>query len=104
MVRSSASSAFCLVESSLTASVSAMIAVRFSVCRAVISLIGLMVPSEFYGVAAAGRPTLNIGDVTGEIPIILRDADCGCSISVGDVDGLVSRILRLRAGSIDSPQ
>jgi colanic acid biosynthesis glycosyl transferase WcaI len=61
---------------------------------------GLMVPSKFYGVAAAGRPTLYIGDVTGEIPTILGDADCGCSIAVGDVDGLVSWILRLR----DSPE
>ena len=55
-----------------------------------------MVPCKFYGVAAAGRPTIYIGDVTGEIPAILRDADCGSAIAVGDVGGLVECIARLR--------
>jgi len=54
-----------------------------------------MVPCKFYGVAAAGRPTLYIGDVAGEIPEILRDADCGSAIRIGDVDGLVNCVLRL---------
>jgi len=63
------------------------------------ALEGLMVPSKFYGVAAAGRPTLYVGDVTGEIPSILRDADCGKAVPVGDVDGLVECIQRL----CDSP-
>jgi len=44
--------------------------------------------SKFYGIRPAGRPTIYIGDVTGEIPTILSDADCGSSIAVGDVDGL----------------
>jgi glycosyltransferase involved in cell wall biosynthesis len=57
---------------------------------------GLMVPSKFYGVAAAGRPTVYIGDIAGEIPAILRDADCGHAISIGDIQGLVDCILRLR--------
>jgi glycosyltransferase involved in cell wall biosynthesis len=48
------------------------------------------------GVAAAGRPTIYIGDVTGEIPAILSDADCGSAIAVGDVGGLVECIARLR--------
>ncbi len=60
------------------------------------ALEGLMVPSKFYGVAAAGRPTLYIGDVAGEIPAILQDADCGSSVAVGDIDGLVRSILELR--------
>jgi glycosyltransferase involved in cell wall biosynthesis len=60
------------------------------------ALEGLMVPSKFYGVAAAGRPTLFIGDVMGEIPAILHAADCGSAVSVGDVDGLAQYILRLR--------
>jgi glycosyltransferase involved in cell wall biosynthesis len=60
------------------------------------ALEGLMVPSKFYGVAAAGRPTLFIGDVKGEIPAILRAADCGTAVSVGDADGLAEYILRLR--------
>jgi glycosyltransferase involved in cell wall biosynthesis len=63
------------------------------------SLEGLMVPCKFYGVAAAGRPTVFVGDVTGEIPTILRDADCGSAIPIGDVDGLIECILRLRDSS-----
>src|SRR5262249_25035559 len=60
------------------------------------TLEGLMVPCKFYGIAAAGRPTIYIGDVAGEIPAILRDADCGKAIPIGDSRGLVDCILRLR--------
>jgi glycosyltransferase involved in cell wall biosynthesis len=60
------------------------------------ALENFMVPCKFYGAAAAGRPTIYIGDVTGEIPAILRDADCGSAVEVGDVDGLVECIARLR--------
>lgn len=47
------------------------------------SLEGTIVPSKFYGVAAAGRPTLFIGSLTGEIPRILREARCGFSVEIG---------------------
>ena len=60
------------------------------------ALEGLMVPSKFYGVAAAGRPTIHIGDPGGERPAILKGADCGSAIAIGDVDGLVGCIARLR--------
>jgi glycosyltransferase involved in cell wall biosynthesis len=60
------------------------------------ALENFMVPSKFYGVAAAGRPTIYIGDATGEIPTILKDADCGDTVAVGDVDSLVECILRLQ--------
>ena len=46
------------------------------------SLEGLMVPSNFYGTAAAGRPMLYIGDVQGEIPELIRTAQCGFSVEV----------------------
>lgn len=52
------------------------------------SLEGLIVPSKFYGIAAAGRPTLFIGDPDGEIPQILREENCGRTCAVGDVDGV----------------
>jgi colanic acid biosynthesis glycosyl transferase WcaI len=57
---------------------------------------GLMVPCKFFGIAAAGRPTVYIGDVDGEIPLILNAADCGRTIPVGDVEGLVGYITQLR--------
>lgn len=60
------------------------------------ALEGLMVPCKFFGIAAAGRPTIYIGDVEGEIPAILNAADCGYAVPVGDADGLAQSITRLR--------
>jgi len=57
---------------------------------------GCIVPSKFYGIAAAGRAVLFIGDTEGEIAAILREARCGESVSVGDSAGLVRLIVRLR--------
>ncbi len=56
---------------------------------------GLIVPSKFYGIAAAGRPTIFIGDVHGEIPNILLDHDCGFSVAIGEVQRLVHVIRQL---------
>jgi colanic acid biosynthesis glycosyl transferase WcaI len=57
------------------------------------SLEGLIVPSKFYGIAAAGRPTIFIGSKNGEIPCILREAQCGFSIEKGQAE-VVSRVIR----------
>ena len=43
---------------------------------------GLVVPSKFYGIAAAGRAMLYIGDREGEIPQLIRSAQCGFSVEV----------------------
>ena len=59
------------------------------------SLEGLIVPSKFYGVAAAGRPTLFIGSKKGEIPHILRTAECGFSIEIGQAEEASRIILEL---------
>ena len=56
------------------------------------SLEGLIVPSKFYGIAAAGRPTIFVGDQNGEIPRILRETGSGCTVSIGDSVGLANRI------------
>jgi len=58
---------------------------------------GLIVPSKFYGVAAAGRPTVFIGDVDGEIARVLRRHDCGISIPEGDGAALARTLLDLSA-------
>lgn len=50
------------------------------------SLEGLIVPSKFYGIAAAGRPVLYIGDPDGEIPRIIRSEKCGLTISPGEAE------------------
>jgi len=60
------------------------------------ALEGLIVPSKFYGVAAAGRPVLFVGDPDGEIPLLLAAHDCGLCVREGDGAGLAAAIRRLR--------
>lgn len=62
------------------------------------TLEGLIVPSKFYGIAAAGRPIINIGDPEGEIARILERERCGWSFCIGEVDALTACILRLSSG------
>ena len=57
------------------------------------SLEGLIVPSKFYGIAAAGRLTIFIGSKNGEIPRILQEAQCGFSIEKGQAEE-ASRVIR----------
>jgi colanic acid biosynthesis glycosyl transferase WcaI len=59
------------------------------------NLEGFMVPSKFYGIAAAGRPTLFIGATDGEIAKLIDQNDCGFTVSPGDAHSLASRILEL---------
>ena len=56
---------------------------------------GLIVPSKFYGIAAAGRPSIFIGDPEGEIPCLLREGQCGYSVSAGNTELLKQHILAL---------
>jgi glycosyltransferase involved in cell wall biosynthesis len=56
---------------------------------------GLVVPSKFYGVAAAGRPMLFVGDPEGEIAGMIRAAGAGVAVATGDVQGLAGVIIRL---------
>lgn len=60
------------------------------------ALEGLIVPSKFYGIAAAARPTLFVGDLDGEIARIIRQFECGYSVEVGNSDALVRYIRLLR--------
>ncbi|MGA6828432.1 glycosyltransferase family 4 protein [Nitrospira sp. NS4] len=59
------------------------------------ALEGLIVPSKFYGIAAAGRPVIYVGDPDGEISRILQREQCGWSFSIGNAEGLAGRILSL---------
>lgn len=58
---------------------------------------GLIVPSKFYGIAAARRPTLFIGDTDGEIARLVARHACGHTIPVGDGAGLAQIIEDLAA-------
>jgi colanic acid biosynthesis glycosyl transferase WcaI len=59
------------------------------------ALEGLIVPSKFYGIAAAGRPTLFVGDTAGEVPRVLEQAQCGYAFASGDAQGLALAIAQL---------
>jgi colanic acid biosynthesis glycosyl transferase WcaI len=56
---------------------------------------GLIVPSKFYGIAAAGRATLAITALDGEIANLVRRHECGLVIAPGAAEELASAILRL---------
>jgi len=58
---------------------------------------GLIVPSKVYGVLAAARPVLMVGNPDGEIGRLLRREGCGLTVPVGGDAELAEAILRLRA-------
>ena len=56
---------------------------------------GLIVPSKFYGIAAAGRPVIAVTDSDGEIArLVTRDA-CGIVVAPGDSAGFAAAIAAL---------
>src|SRR5262249_20812317 len=61
------------------------------------NLEGLIVPSKFYGIAAAGRPSIFIGAWDGEIAQLLNETGCGFTVTPGDGKDLKKRILQLAA-------
>jgi len=64
------------------------------------SIEGLIVPSKVYGILAAGRPVLFVGDRDGEIARLIRLHDCGVTVAVGDGHGFAAALLELQADSI----
>jgi colanic acid biosynthesis glycosyl transferase WcaI len=58
---------------------------------------GLILPSKFYGVAAAGRPTIAVSDLNGELAKLVSRNRCGIAVRPGDGPAFASAILALRA-------
>ena len=58
---------------------------------------GLIVPSKFYGIAAAGRPIVAITEPDGEIARLVREHDCGAVVAPGDGAALAAALRRLAA-------
>jgi glycosyltransferase involved in cell wall biosynthesis len=50
---------------------------------------GLIVPSKFYGIAAAGKPIIIIADKNGEIARLVQQHSCGSAVAPGDASALV---------------
>jgi colanic acid biosynthesis glycosyl transferase WcaI len=51
-------------------------------------LAGLSVPSKTYGILAAGRPIIFVGDASSSTARIVKEKACGAVVSSGDSDGL----------------
>jgi glycosyltransferase involved in cell wall biosynthesis len=58
---------------------------------------GLIVPSKFYGIAAAGKPIVVIGNPAGELARLTRQFDCGVVITPSDSGALVRTLQRFSA-------
>lgn len=58
---------------------------------------GLVVPSKFYGVLAAGRPAIFVGDPRGEVARLILSHRCGTNVALGDAEALAAVIRQLRA-------
>lgn len=59
------------------------------------ALEGLIVPSKFYGIAAAGKPMIVIGAADGELGRLVRRHACGVVIAPGDGAALAATLSRL---------
>ena len=53
---------------------------------------GLIVPSKYYGIAAAGRPVIFIGAADGEIAQLLLSTGSGMVVAEGDGVGLARAV------------
>jgi glycosyltransferase involved in cell wall biosynthesis len=63
------------------------------------ALEGLIVPSKTYGILAAGRPVLYVGDTDSDLARQVTERECGIAVSVGDSARLAAELTALR----DSP-
>lgn len=66
------------------------------------SLEGFIVPSKFYGIAAAGRPTLFVGDKDGEVARLVERYGCGIAVATGDAAGLAAAIVKMKEGAAEA--
>jgi glycosyltransferase involved in cell wall biosynthesis len=57
---------------------------------------GLLLPSKFYGVMAAGRPAIYVGPPDSEVARVIREVDCGYVVANRDGDALVAAIRELQ--------
>lgn len=60
---------------------------------------GLIVPSKFYSILAAGKPTLFVGEPQGEIASIINEGGIGQSIQSDDSEALAQQILELNGSA-----
>lgn len=56
---------------------------------------GLIVPSKFYGILAAGRPVIYVGDAEAELAKLIREFKCGFAVAPGDGDDFAAHLANL---------
>ncbi len=56
-----------------------------------------IIPSKFYGILAAGKPTLFIGDPKGSVATVVAARGCGANIRIGEPEALARTITDLAA-------
>jgi colanic acid biosynthesis glycosyl transferase WcaI len=61
---------------------------------------GLIVPSKFYGIAAASKPIIVIGDPNGELCRLVQRNACGFAIAPGDSEALAATLRQV----LNAPQ
>jgi colanic acid biosynthesis glycosyl transferase WcaI len=59
------------------------------------ALEGLIVPSKLYGIMAAGRPVVFVGDTASDLARLVREQGCGIAVAVGDSEGLAAQLRAL---------
>ena len=57
-------------------------------------------PSKIYGIMAAGRATIFIGDADGEVARLLVRADCGLTVAAGDGRTLADAVAALASDGV----
>ena len=57
---------------------------------------GLIVPSKLYGILAAGRPVVFVGDPDGELARLIAATGVGLTVNSGDSHGLCGALRNLR--------
>ncbi|SDP38361.1 glycosyltransferase family 4 protein [Phyllobacterium sp. OV277] len=55
-----------------------------------------IVPSKFYGILAAGRPTLFVGSPEGEVASVIASTRCGEAVEIGESQNLADIIVQLK--------
>ena len=61
---------------------------------------GYVFPSKLYGILAAGRPLVFIGDLQGEISLLVEREGIGVAVRQGDAAGLADQLLRLAGDAV----
>lgn len=64
------------------------------------ALEGLILPSKLYGIAAAGRPVIMVGDPEGDIGRWTREHQFGFAVPIGAPDAFAEAVLSLKSDTV----